>query len=711
MVNELQLKLTGSTGSASRSINSLVKKLNSLTGASKEAKKELGFLERVFGQTAKSVNKAEKSYNKFLMSIKRIAFYRLVRGAIKAVTEGLREGVNNLVQYSALMNSLDASRANATMSEFATISLWVKNTVGSAVMPVLQALVPVVNAIAEAFIFAANAVNQFIKGLQGSQFYTEALKYNINYADSLDGVGKAAKEAKKQLFGFDELNVFNDNSGTGSGLKTELDYSSMFKETEISDGFARITEAIRTNLANIEKIAGGFALAAGVILLLTGHIGTGIAAFVAGAALLWGSSGVNWDSLGNTIQEKLGSLVALSAPTLLALGTILLLTGHIGLGIGGILAGIAATGISGAFGWDDNLRNDIKTKLETLILFTSLTMVAYGTILAFTGNIPLGIGLMAAGLASFGTYAAVNWDILGSTLSARITSITTIISTALLAVGAILFFASGGIGSAAGAKIGLGMMAAGAVGLAGTAVLSWDAVPEKTRTIIGVITGIVSAASLALGALLVFGAGGTPGLLQLGLGLMAAGAAGLATSAHALNITEWAKEKFGELDTKVDEFVESLLEKALNTGKDFVENLKTGISDKWNSFKSWLSGKSLNINARVNADYDFGSLPGRASGGFVDSGQIFMARENGIPELVGSMGNQTAVANNAQIVEGIASGVESAMDNTNSVILQMANAIVNAIAEKQINTQVISDRDIYRSAERGRTLSGATVIS
>lgn len=49
-----------------------------------------------------------------------------------------------------------------------------------------------------------------------------------------------------------------------------------------------------------------------------------------------------------------------------------------------------------------------------------------------------------------------------------------------------------------------------------------------------------------------------------------------------------------------------------------------------------------------------------ASGGFPSTGQFFMARENG-PELVGQIGNRTAVANNDQIVAGIQQGVYNAM--------------------------------------------------
>ena len=59
-------------------------------------------------------------------------------------------------------------------------------------------------------------------------------------------------------------------------------------------------------------------------------------------------------------------------------------------------------------------------------------------------------------------------------------------------------------------------------------------------------------------------------------------------------------------------------------------------------------------------------IPMLASGGFVDSGQLFIAREAGA-EMVGTIGGRTAVANNDQIVSAIKAGVyeavASAMNN------------------------------------------------
>lgn len=54
-------------------------------------------------------------------------------------------------------------------------------------------------------------------------------------------------------------------------------------------------------------------------------------------------------------------------------------------------------------------------------------------------------------------------------------------------------------------------------------------------------------------------------------------------------------------------------------------------------------------------------LQAYAGGGFLDSGELFVARENGLPEMVGTIGGAGAVANNADIVAAIAQGVADAI--------------------------------------------------
>ena len=82
-----------------------------------------------------------------------------------------------------------------------------------------------------------------------------------------------------------------------------------------------------------------------------------------------------------------------------------------------------------------------------------------------------------------------------------------------------------------------------------------------------------------------------------------------------------------------------------------------------------------------------------ANGGFPDMGELFVAREAG-PELVGRMGSSNAVANNDQIVEGIAQGVESANSEQNALLRQQ-NELLRRILAKDMS---ISYRDIGKAS-------------
>lgn len=67
-----------------------------------------------------------------------------------------------------------------------------------------------------------------------------------------------------------------------------------------------------------------------------------------------------------------------------------------------------------------------------------------------------------------------------------------------------------------------------------------------------------------------------------------------------------------------------------------------------------------------------------ASGGFPDEGEMFIAREAG-PELVGRIGSKNAVANNDQIVAGIAAGVRGANADVVNAVLAMGNQVSGAV--------------------------------
>lgn len=86
-----------------------------------------------------------------------------------------------------------------------------------------------------------------------------------------------------------------------------------------------------------------------------------------------------------------------------------------------------------------------------------------------------------------------------------------------------------------------------------------------------------------------------------------------------------------------------------------------------------LAGK---LSFKVTTDKN-GNVTLKKDGGFVDSGELFVAREAG-PEMVGTINGRTAVANNDQIVDAISIGVAKAMMSTKG---GSTNVIIKADAD------------------------------
>lgn len=98
------------------------------------------------------------------------------------------------------------------------------------------------------------------------------------------------------------------------------------------------------------------------------------------------------------------------------------------------------------------------------------------------------------------------------------------------------------------------------------------------------------------------------------------------------------------------------------------------------------------------------SVPQFAGGGFPNTGELFMARENGITEMVGSMGSRASVANNDQIVEGIASGVAYANEGVIAELRQQ-NALLRELIAKDSVIEMDS-REVGKILDSRRNRNG-----
>ena len=242
-----------------------------------------------------------------------------------------------------------------------------------------------------------------------------------------------------------------------------------------------------------------------------------------------------YDFLGDAVQTRIGEIKKMIEDTLaeittivsgfmLAVGAILVVTGaNIPLGVGLMAAGAVGLAATVGLNWTA-MSSELASTLALITGVVGGFLLALGAIMAFSGaNLPLGIALMALGGASLVSAAVINWHNSDRHLTDALTTLTGVLAGASLAVGAMLAFT----GVATG--LGIALMAVGAVTLVSAAALNWNSISDALASPLSRVGLLVSGAILALGAILAFS-----GCMPLGIALMAIGATSL-VSVMALN--------------------------------------------------------------------------------------------------------------------------------------------------------------------------------
>lgn len=464
-------------------------------------------------------------------------------------------------------------------------------------------------------------------------------------------------------------------------------------------------ENISQELNGIMIALSGAAVGVGAILAFSGaNITLGLAMMAWGGWEGYQAIKANWDSaMIDPVQKVVNTVLGILAPAQMAIGAILAFSGaSLPLGIALMAAGAVELASIAALNWS-GLSSNVKSVISTIAAFAGGALLALGVVLTMTGvMLPLGIALIAAGAIALVTSVALNWNKVKDGTSGVLGTILSTASKALLPLGIILALTGVAL------PLGIALIAVGAISLVAQKKLNWDSIGDKIKSILGTILGVVSKALLPLGAFLAL----TGVALPLGIALMAAGAVSL------------AKAKKPDWDT-MKKNVGSALDNAKKTADDKLSKLKKAFSDAADAAsKAWgdiklkfgqikLPSIKTIWSAATGALAQF--IPGLpsfsldwnyyATGGFPDVGEMFIARENGA-EMVGRMGNKNAVANNEQIVEGIARGVASANSQQNA-LLREQNELLRALLEKDTG---ISIGDITNAARRQNQRMGKTVI-
>lgn len=119
-----------------------------------------------------------------------------------------------------------------------------------------------------------------------------------------------------------------------------------------------------------------------------------------------------------------------------------------------------------------------------------------------------------------------------------------------------------------------------------------------------------------------------------------------------------------------------------------------------------IGGKKFGFNISTISEV---KIPRLATGGFPATGQMFIAREAG-PEMVGTIGNKSAVVNNEQIIAGISEGVADANGEQNALLREQNNLLRKLLEKDTVVNAVVGVSDVIEGIQKKNRRDGKTIV-
>lgn len=637
--------------STERSKGFFSKMFSTITNATSKAAGGIGLVGKAFGKLGSAARSAFPNVSKIFKSLGRIVFYRAIRAAIKAVTDAMHEGLQNAYAFSAGLGDAVDGRIAVALDKLSSASMKMRNQLGAAFGSLLTALTPLLLKLIDLVTRAADAVTQLFAALTGGT-YLKAKNVNAKFAEDTSKGAKAAKEWKNQLMGFDEINRLEAPSDTDSGSgSTGISPADMFEVTPIEGKFKDFIDKIKDFIANgdwkgLGEMLGnainsilpteeqwsqwgqklGYGLNGAISTLYYmlktidfAGIGSGIASFINGA--LGQIDGKIW---GATLVRVFTAAIEFFASLL-----------------GGLDWGKIAKTISDFFvGALQELNEWIKE-----INWENVGQSLIESIIEFIQNI------------DFASITSLTWQLLGEAFGATVMLIYGFIENAFNTIKE--YVCTHSLEDLAeGFENGLKSVFSG--------IFNWI----KDIIVDPFINGFKSLLGIH-----------SPSTVMAGLGTD--------TAQGYLNGFE---QKWNEFKEDINRGVSELIAKFRDLKNNITGEFTSAWRGAWSNIKNIASEARSNINSAMNsiksaldsviskcreamsaisraidransfqydfsADYSYGFY---ADGGYPQTGEIFVARESG-PEMVGTIGGRTAVANNTDIVAAIEGGVYRAV--------------------------------------------------
>jgi hypothetical protein len=369
---------------------------------------------------------------------------------------------------------------NAAFQDFQATWGQVVNLV---LMPILRIATRILNTLTAGLRVIAGLSGKTIDSNKQFEEQTDHIGGAVENQEALtDAVKDTAKEQKKLLAGFDDLEILSQNaSGKASG-GAGVGGVSGTEGLNVLGG--EIDEAEYTSkLALIGMVTGWALVGLGIILMFSGHPFIGIGMVASGFVLSAGAA-AGGAELGEEEKQKLAKIGTVVGVALIGLGVLLLFTKlHWKYGLAMIATGAMAVYSAYSLG---EFSQDVKTLVSKILLISGIVAFTLGVILLFINKAGIwkyGLGLMALGVAEVVVALSLGGEELKGELQSFVLNYWKelyAIGALMVVVGVVLLFVS----AKATWKYALTLIVAGIAVVATTTALGGDELKAELQNFV-----------------------------------------------------------------------------------------------------------------------------------------------------------------------------------------------------------------------------------
>lgn len=214
--------LSGALGTVGKKFSSIISKVRSFGSHAKSTKRD----------TSSLADAAKKLSHEFFRVSKMLKLM-ITRMALRAVIKELGNGFKSLALHSEEFNQSVSGMMNASKQLGYSISAMVS--------PLINAFAPAIIYVINLLIKLANVIQQVFGALTGATTWNKAKDFTESWADNIKAANKGAKELKKTVLGFDELNQLQEKTSGGGGN----DIVDMFDTQQIEPKWKSLADTIK----------------------------------------------------------------------------------------------------------------------------------------------------------------------------------------------------------------------------------------------------------------------------------------------------------------------------------------------------------------------------------------------------------------------------------------------------------------------------------